>query len=412
MSKLAINGGSKVRTEPWPEKGKRFGDEELSELKEALDQNTLFYLHGTKTRELCRRMSELCGLEYVVACSSGSAAVHGAVKACGIGPGDEVITSPVTDAGTILGVVYEGAIPVFADIDPETYNITVESIEKCISDRTRAVILVHQSVVPADAPAVAELCRRHDIALIEDCAQSWGAKISGQWVGSYGQLAAFSFNDYKHVSAGEGGLIATNDRSLYGSAWRAIDKCYDRIGGSRDVFFVAPNYRITELQSAVGIAQLGKVEAICETRHRLGDRLTEGLVTIPGIRPHRVPDGGYATYWYYLIGIEPETLGVDAATFGKALNAEGIAGSGRFYMEPVYLAYSYLRNQTAFHHSTYPFDLARKEISYQTGSCPNAEAMISRVYYFPLDEWLTDREIDDTIEATRKVATFFRQQAG
>jgi perosamine synthetase len=410
VEKLAMNGGSKVRTAPWPAKGRRFGKEELRELKEALDQNTLFYLHGTKTKKLCARMAKLCGRRFAVACSSGSAAVHGAVKACGVGPGDEVITSTITDAGTILGVVYEGALPVFADIDPDTYSITAASIEARLSPRTKAVILVHLAGVPADVAPILRLCRRRGIALIEDCAQSWGAKMDGRWVGTFGDIGTFSFNDYKHVSAGEGGLIVTDDRALYATAWRAIDKCYDRLKGTRDVFFVAPNYRITELQSAVGIAQLGKLASICSTRHRLGERLSRGLAGIPGIRPHAVPRGGYATWWYYLIGIDPKVLGVDAPTFGRAMNAEGIAGSGRFYTEPVHLAYSYLRNKTAFHHSRYPFDLARKEVSYRRGSCPNAEAMQGRVFYFPLDEWLTTREIDDTIAAVRKVADSFRQQ--
>ncbi len=352
MTELALNGGPKVRTAPWPGKGKRFGKEELAELKEALEQNTLFYLFGKKTKKLCARRSRLCGSRYAVACSSGSAAVHGAVKACGVGPGDEVITSPVTDAGTILGVVYEGAIPVFADIDPDSYNITAQSIEARLSPRTRAVILVHLAGVPADVVPIQRLCRSRGVALIEDCAQSWGAKVDGRWVGTFGDIGTFSFNDYKHVSAGEGGLIVTDDADRYATAWRAIDKCYDRITGTRDVFFVAPNYRITELQSAVGIAQLAKLGSICSTRHRLGERLAKGLAGIPGIRPHAVPAGGYATYWYYLIGIDPEVLGVDAEVFGRAMNAEGIAGSGRFYMEPVHIAYSYLAGRTAFHHST------------------------------------------------------------
>ncbi len=407
---LAVDGGPKVRTKPWPRTGKRFGNEELKELKEALDQNSLFYLHGTKTKKLCASMAKLCGRTYAIACSSGSAAVHGAVKACGIGPGDEVITSPVTDAGTILGVVYEGGIPVFADIDPESYNITAQTIEERISRRTKAVILVHLAGVPAEVKQVLRLCKRHGIALIEDCAQAWGAKVDNRWVGTFGQIGAFSFNDYKHVSAGEGGLIVTDDKGLYATAWRGIDKCYDRLTGKRDVYFVAPNYRITELQSAVGIAQLGKLAGICSARHRLGERLTRGLAKISGIRPHAVPKGAYATYWYYLIGIDPDVLHVNARTFGRALNAEGIAGSGQFYMEPVHLAYSYLSGKTAFHHSPYPFNLARKEVSYRKGTCPHAEAMLERVYHFPLDEWLTSREIDDTIAAVGKVAAHFRQK--
>jgi perosamine synthetase len=410
MAALAMDGGEKVRSRPWPAVGRRFGKEEMKQLAEALEQNTLFYIYGKKTKQLCARMAKACGAKHVVACSSGSAAVHGAVKACGIGPGDEVITSTITDAGTILGVVYEGAIPVFADIDPASYNITAAGVEKCISKRTKAVIVVHLAGVPADIKPIVRLCKRRGLKLIEDCAQSWGAMVDGQWVGTFGDVGTFSLNDYKHLSAGEGGLIVTDDYDLYATAWRAIDKCYDRIKNTRDVFFVAPNYRITELQSAVGVAQLGKLKGIASKRHRLGERLTAGLKGIPGVTPHKVPRGGYATYWYYLIGLDTEKLGVDARTFGKAVNAEGIAGSGDFYMRPVHLAYSYLRKKTAFHHSQYPFTLARKAVKYGEGSCPSAERMPGAVYYFPLNEWLSNREIDDTIAAVKKVAGYYREQ--
>lgn len=410
MAALAMNGGTKVRTRPWPAVGRRFGKEELKQLEEALEQNTLFYLYGSKTKQLCARMAKVCGAKHVVACSSGSAAVHGAVKACGVGPGDEVITSPITDAGTILGVVYEGAIPVFADIDPTSYNITAASIKEHISKRTKAVIVVHLAGVPADIKPIVRLCKRHKIKLIEDCAQSWGTMVDDQWVGTFGELGTFSLNDYKHLSAGEGGLIVTDDYELYATAWRGIDKCYDRLTGTRSVFFVAPNYRITELQSAVAIAQLGKLKRIISKRHRLGERLTAGLKGIPGITPHKVVKGGYATYWFYLIRLDTDYLGIDAPTFGQALNAEGIAGSGRFYMRPVHLDYPYLRQKTAFHHSRYPFTLARKSITYEKGSCPNAEQAAEEVYYVPLNEWLSNREIDDTIAAVKKVAGYYREQ--
>jgi dTDP-4-amino-4,6-dideoxygalactose transaminase len=336
--------------------------------------------------------------------------VHGAVKACGVGPGDEVVTSPIADAGTILGIVYEGAIPVFADVDPTSYNITAASIEERISKRTKAIIVVHLAGVPADIKPIVRLCKRCRIKLIEDCAQSWGAMVDDRWVGTFGDVGTFSFNDYKHLSTGEGGLIVTDNHDLYATAWLAIDKCYDRVTGTRSVFFVAPNYRITELQSAVGIAQLGKLKRIIAKRHRLGERLTEGLKGVRGIAPHKVVKGGYATYWFYLIRLDTDFLGVDAPTFGKALNAEGIAGSGRFYMRPIHLAYSYLRKRAAFHHSRYPFTLARKSVKYQEGCCPNAERVAEAVYYFPVNEWLSNREIDDTIAAVKKVAGYYREQ--
>lgn len=406
MDKLAIDGGEPVRTDPWPERGRRFGEQERRHLQEALDQNTLFYMHGEKTNQLREAMSELCGADYVVPCSSGSAALHGATKACGVGPGDEVITSPITDAGTLVGIIYEGAIPIFADIAPTTYNITAESIEERITERTRAVIVVHLAGCPADVPPIVDLCREHDLKLIEDCAQSWGAKLNGQWVGTFGDFGCFSLNDFKHISAGDAGLIVTDDADLYPQAWKSIDKCYDRIEGVRDLPFAAPNYRISELQSAVGVAQLGKVEEIAAARNRLGTRLSERLREIDGIHAHGIPDGAYATYWFYLIQIDPEVLEVEPERFAEAMNAEGIPGH-HGYVDPVYLEYQYLQNQSAFHHSKWPFSQHRGDLPYRERYCPHAETVIRRSFFFPLREELTEREIDDAAEAVRKIAAHY-----
>ncbi|MBS3762175.1 MAG: DegT/DnrJ/EryC1/StrS family aminotransferase, partial [Planctomycetes bacterium] len=364
MNKLALDGGMPLRSDPWPERGARFGQEELVHLREAIEQNTLFYMYGDKTKQVCEKMSDLCGTEYVTACSSGSAAIHGALKACGVGPGDEVITSPITDAGTLVGIVYEGAIPVFADIDPVTYSISAETVAERITDHTRAIVAVHLAGCPADIRPMVELCEKHDLKLVEDCAQSWNAKVDGQWVGTFGDVGCFSLNDFKHISAGEGGLIVTDSEDLYLRAWRAVDKCYDRVGGKRDLPFAAPNYRISELQSAVGLAQLGKVEQITEARHQLGTRLTESLAKIDGVHPHRPIDGAYGTYWFYLIRLETEELEIGLEKFAEAMNAEGIPGRAG-YVDPVYLSYIYLQNRSAFNHSEWPF--SQSEIHYSEG---------------------------------------------
>lgn len=403
VGRLAIEGGTKTRRKAWPGRTNRFGREELKEVKEALAQNTLFYLYGRKTKQMCAKMARMCGAKHVVPCSSGSAALHGAVKACGVGPGDEVITAPITDAGTILAIVYEGAIPVFADIDPLGYNVTAQSVEKCITARTRAVIVVHLAGCPVDIKPIIRLCRKRKIKVIEDCAQSWGAKVDGKWVGTFGDLGCFSLNDFKHISAGDGGLIVTNSAKLYREAWLSIDKCYDRVTGMRNLPFAAPNYRITELQSAVAIAQFGKLGKITSARHALGERLTRGLRKIEGVTPHSVVKGGYATYWFYLMQIDVKRLRTDAATFTGALNAEGIPGSAG-YIEPVYLDYEYLRKKTAFHHSRWPFTQARKGFSYRKGDCPNAETVIRNCFRFPLNEALSARDIDDVVAAVQKVA--------
>jgi len=156
---LAIHGGPPVRREPRPPTGRRYGDAELEEPRAVLEQNTLFHTSGGKTRALCERMSALVGTRYALACSSCSAAIHAALKACGVGPGDQVITSRITDAGTILGIVYEGAIPVFADVDPGSCNMTAATVAACLTERTRAVIAVHLQGNPVDLDPLLAECR-------------------------------------------------------------------------------------------------------------------------------------------------------------------------------------------------------------------------------------------------------------
>lgn len=405
--RLAVDGGVPVRSAPWPAPGRKFGPEELRELESALAQNTLFYCYGDKTRQLCAEMARQSGAKHVLACSSGTAALHAAVKACGVGPGDEVITSPITDAGTLVGILYEGAVPVFADIDPRTCNLDPVSVEKRITPRTRAVIVVHLAGSPADIRAIVRICRPRGIAVIEDCAQAWGARVGGRWVGTFGDFGCFSFNDFKHIGCGDGGLIVTNRADLHTQAWLGIDKCYDRTqGGARRMDFVAPNYRITELQSAVALAQLRKLGGIVRKRNALGDRLSRGLKGIPGVRPHGVRPGAFCSYWFYLILLDPERLGVSAAEFARAMNAEGIPGNAG-YVPPVYLAYPYLRNRTAFHHSTWPFPKGRRAPDYRPGLCPNAETVVANSFFFPINQWLSPREIQDAIRAVEKLAAAF-----
>ncbi len=409
IAQPAICGGEAVRTRAWPEVDDRFAGRERELLDEALAQNTLFYVHGNLTKRLCARMSELTGAPRVVACSSCSGAIHAAVKACGVGPGDEVITTPVTDAGTLLGIIYEGAVPVFADVDPTNYNVTAETVAACITERTRAVIAVHLAGCPADIKPLVELCRERGIKLIEDCAQSWAAKVDGRWVGTSGDVGCFSLNDYKHVSAGEGGLIVTDDEELYETACLAVDKCYDRHSRARLMEFVAPNYRITELQSAVALAQLDRVEEIGAKRHALGVRLTEGLERIEGLVPHAVPEDGYGTYWFYLIGLEDTFTQDDAETFTQAMNAEGIPGS-QGYVAPAYLSYPYLRDESAFHRSRWPFSQVAERQCYEPGLCPVAETVFQRAFRFPLNEWLSENDLDDVILSARKVMAWLRRQ--
>jgi len=250
-----------------------------------------------------------------------------------------------------------------------------------------------------------------NLRLVEDCAQAWGAKVDGQWVGTFGDVGCFSLNDFKHIGAGDGGAIVTNDEGLYRRAWLCIDKCYDRVRSSaRGLPFCAPNYRITELQSAVAIAQLGKLDRIVSRRNELGRRLVDGLGKIDGLIPSKEAPGAYPTWWFHLIGLDPAKLGANAKVLGDAMRAEGIpCGSG--YVAPVYLQYEFFRTQAAFNHSTWPFSNGPVP-PYGPGYCPNAERVALECLNFPLNQWLSEQEIDDTLAAAAKVTAAFRKRAG
>ena len=251
MVKLAIFGGEKVKKVPFGT-GKRFGDEELKYLKEALDQNTLFYWSGSMVKRMNATFSEMYGMKHCVATSSGTAAIHVALGALGITEGDEVITSPITDMGSVIGIMFQNAIPVFADLDPHTYNLSPASIESKITDKTKAIVVVHLAGNPADMDEIMALAKKYNLKVVEDCAQSYMSYYRGRLAGTIGDIGCFSLNDFKHISAGDGGMLLMNDEDLYIKAHKFADKNYNRFSTDPDslrrIEFLAPNYRMSELQ--------------------------------------------------------------------------------------------------------------------------------------------------------------------
>lgn len=325
-SELAIHGGPKAKTTPFGA-GKRFADNELKYLQEALGQNTLFYGHGKFVRLACDMMKTYTGRPYVVACTSGSAAVHLGLIAAGIGPGDEVIVTPNTDSGSVLGIIEEGAVPVFCDVD-WTLQPTAKTVAARITERTRAVEVIHLAGNPAPVDEIVELCRAKGIAVVEDCAQSWGTKLHGRPVGSFGTTGCFSTNDYKHISTGDGGFVALSDEALYRRIHNYADKHYDRFFGNELLqAHHGINYRMSELQGAVACAQLEKVDRITSRQHDLGELLRERLHGLPGARMMQPIPDAYCTYWWTVVFIEPQKFSVDRDQIVKALVAEGFSGT-------------------------------------------------------------------------------------
>ena len=328
---LAIDGGPRAVTHPFG-KGKRFAGNELKYLKAALAQNSLFYGFGSFVKQACKKMQAYTGMPYIVPCSSGSAAVHLGLIACGVGPGDEVVCTPNTDTGSVLGIIEEGAVPVFCDT-ALNLQATAKSVAARLTRRTKAVVVVHLAGCPAPVDAIVRLCARRGVGVVEDCAQSWGTKLNGRPVGSFGTAGAYSTNDFKHISTGDGGFVALRDEALYRRVSNYSDKCYDRLFDGKQVSsHHGINYRMSELQGAVALAQLEKVRAITARHHRLGALLARLLKNLPGAELTPSLPNGYSSCWWGNILTHPRQLKADRDTIVKALKAEGVpAGSyGRY----------------------------------------------------------------------------------
>ena len=405
--RLALQGGEPVKVGPFGT-GKRFGADEVKELVEALEQNTLFYHLGTKVKTFLADFNTLYGVPYSVATSSGTASVHVALGAAGITVGDEVITSPITDQGTLVGILYQNAIPVFADLEPYSFVMDPRSIAARVTERTRAIVAVHLAGNPCDMAAIMEIARRHDLVVIEDCAQSYLCRYQGQLCGAIGDYGCFSTNDFKHISTGDGGIVTVNSGrdDDYHAVHAFADKNYDRFGGNvmRGIHHLAPNYRMTELQGAVGIAQLKRLTWVCERRHRHGERITEGIRGLPGIHPHRVEAGNYCTYWFYMFRLGEDVLRCSRDEFSAALRAEGIPNQAGYIPRVIYLQ-PLFQNREAYRGSHFPFDLA--DAAYPRGLCPVAESILETAIRLPISEFHTEQDIDDVIRGIRKVAHHF-----
>ncbi len=410
---LALHGGAPVRPSPLNPRGERFGDEELRLLEEVIRSQRLNVNSGTKVHEFERRWAEYLGVRHAVMVTSGTAAIHVALGALKLEPGSEVITAPITDFGTIAPILQQLCVPVFADLDPDTLCLDPADVERRITPRTRAIIPVHLAGNACHMDAILAIARRHRLAVVEDCAQSYNARFAGRPVGTFGDLGCFSLNQYKHIACGDGGIVVTDDDELAVRAQLFSDKAWPRDPGDpsrRDHLFVAPNYRVTELQGAVALAQLAKLDGVCARRTATGDALTAGLDGIPGVRPLRPYPGGVCTYWFYPFLVAPAIR----AEFVRALVAEGIPASAGYVAKPIYL-FDVLREKQTFGTSHFPFGYApfrppegQGEIDYREGLCPvTEEVIIPGMVRLPLNEFWSVDDARDAARAIAKVARHF-----
>ena len=351
------------------------GDEEIENVVEVLKSGMI--AQGPKVAEFEEKFAEWVGAKYGIAVNSGTAALHVALLSCGIGEGDEVITTPFTFIASGNAIVYTGAKPVFADIDLKTYTIDPDSIEELITENTKAILPVQLYGQSADMDKITEIAEKHDLIVIEDAAQAHGATYKGNKVGSMGNMACFSFYPTKNMTTSEGGIITTNDEKLAENAriFRAhgatVRYHHDEIGY---------NFRMTDISAAIGLAQMDRIDEFNDKRNENAAYLNEGLKDVDGVVTPYCADGLKHVYHQYTIRVEKG----NRDDWVNVINECGV-GTGIHYPIPLY-------NQPIY-----------KELGFD-GDCPNAELAADNVISLPVHPSLTKEDLDLVIEAVKKAS--------
>ncbi|MCW6035943.1 DegT/DnrJ/EryC1/StrS family aminotransferase [Spirulina subsalsa FACHB-351] len=370
--------------------GRTLGEAEIRLVAEAINSGTLTGTKGTFVKQLEQEFAQLLGVKYAYSCASGSAAVHVAIAAIDPEPGDEIVTTAITDMGALTPILYQGAIPVFADVDPRTWNVTAASIEQVLSDRTKAIIVTHLFGNPCEMTEIMALAQSRHIPVIEDCAQAFLATHNGQYVGAIGDIGCFSLQQGKHITTGEGGIVTTNDDALARRMFLFINKAWGYGDPQPDHYFLALNYRMSELQGAVAVAQLQKLPEIVQARRTTADQLTEQIQDLPGITPPWLDPRNTHSYWKYCLSVDSAVVPDGALGLAKRLKAEkGIFSAPRYIQKPAFQC-EVFREQRTFGNSRFPFTLARPEaIDYSPEKYPGSFAGLEAVLVLPWNERYT-----------------------
>ncbi len=386
MSRLAILGGKPVRTRPFP-RHVSIGEEEKSAVAEVLDSGVLSDFLGTwspqfyggpRVQKLEREWESYFGVRHAVAVNSATSGLCAGIGAAGVGPGDEVIVSPMTMTASASAALVYGAIPVFADIDPEIFCITASTVKRCITPHTRAIVAVDILGHPVEMDGIMALAGRHGLTVIEDAAQAPGATYRGRLAGTLGDIGVFSLNYHKTIHSGEGGIVVTDDDTLAERLQliRNHGEMVVRDKGVTDIVnMVGYNFRMTEIEAAIGSEQLKKLNSLLAPRIEAAEYLNEHLSKIPGITGPVVRSGVKHGYYLYGLCYDETAIGIPRDRFVEALNREGIPML-KGYTEPLYYAPLY-QQRIAFGRHGFPFTYEgyKGKVSYDRGICPVAERM-------------------------------------
>jgi len=391
---LAINGGSPVRPTPLPYGRQSIEESDIQAVVDVLRSDWL--TTGPKVSEFEESCAARVGAKHAVSFSSGTAGLHAAAFAAGLKPGDEAITTPMTFAATANCVLYQGATPVFADVSRDTLNLDPVQVAKKVSSKTRAILPVDYAGHPAELEAICELARHRGLVVIEDACHALGAEYRGRQVGSIADLTVFSFHPVKHITTGEGGMVATNKSDLADTLRRFRNHGISSEARQRqsagqwhyEMVMLGYNYRLPDIACALGIEQLKRLDANLARRRAIAERYTAALQQIPGVISPAVRPESNPAWHLYPIRLELEKLTADRAQIFRALRAENI-GVNVHYI-PVHL------------HPYY-----RDLFGYRGGEFPVAEDAYSRLISLPMFHGMTDQDVDDVIAAVGKVLSVY-----
>ena len=407
---LAINGGKPVREKPFPAR-LLIGKEEKEAILKLVDRTLLngsaFERYGgVEVDNYEKEFAKYYGAKFATAMSSGTAAVHSALGALRLEPGTEVITAPITDPGGINPILFQLCIPVFTDVEYETLNISPQAIEKNITKKTKVIVVTHLAGQPAKMDEIMRIARRHRIIVIEDCAQSHGAKYKGKYVGAIGDMGCFSLMSGKHTtSGGQGGMVTTDNEELYWDVKRFADRGKPFNSKETTNLFIGLNYRMTELEAAVGRVQLKKLKKIAQKRKWIYEALNEKMKKLAAFRLWKIVPGAEANPWFFFVRYAKDVLKRNKDEIVKALAREGLP-IGAKYMNPLY-EWKWMRERNTFGNSHYPYNLPGvRKIDY-TNCCPNAKKSLDDHMTLFIHENWTKKEIEDTAKAFEKVEKYY-----
>ncbi len=390
--------------------GRTFGAEEIAAVTEVLQSGVLITTKGKYGKRLEENFAARMGVKYAYACNSGSAAVHAAIAAINPNPGDEIVTTSITDMGALTPIMFQGAIPVFADVCPKTLNVTAQTIEAVLSERTKAIIVTHLFGNPCVMREIMELADARGIPVIEDTAQSPLATVDGRYVGTIGKIGAFSFQQGKHLTTGEGGIVVTNDDDAARRMFLFINKAWGYGDANADHYFSALNYRMTELQAALAVEQLKKLDACVEQRQKMAKILDEKLAGIDGIEVYRAAPNATHVYWKYCLRVDDQKIQDGSVGLAKALKVYDVASAPRYVVKPAFKC-EVFRDQNTLGDSHFPFNLASSEaVDYSDEKFPGTFKGLHDVLVLPINEKYEARHAEFLAESIKEAVESVRIQ--